>query len=129
MLDSTTIHGYKEASAGTGKTYWIVEEKLKHLHEKDYDFARILIVTFTDKATGELRNRIREMGFENVNVDNMHIFTIHSFCQRILNDFAVNAGQPFELNLVDSQEDATSFVEKWVRDELPHKELFKIIIQ
>ena len=127
MNNSTIKHGYKEASAGTGKTYWIVEEKLKNLHELGVAFDRILIVTFTEKAAGELRNRIREMNYENVNVDNMHIFTIHSFCQRVLKDYAVHAGQPFELSLVDAGSDASFFVERWVRDVLPKTEVFSRI--
>lgn len=128
-MNKTAInHGYKEASAGTGKTYWIVEEKLKELNDQNVAFDRILIVTFTEKAAGELRNRIRGMNFNNVNVDNMHIFTIHSFCQRVLKDYAVHAGQPFELNLVNAGSDASYYVEKWVRDDLPkNEEVFNII--
>lgn len=127
MNNSTIMHGYKEASAGTGKTYWIVEEKLRDLHKLKVAFDRILIVTFTEKAAGELRNRIREMNYENVNVDNMHIFTIHSFCQRVLKDYAVHAGQPFELNLVDAGSDASFYVEKWIRDVLPRTKEFSRI--
>ena len=128
MSDSIIRHGFKRASAGTGKTYWIVNDKLQELHGQNKPFDKILIVTFTEKAAGELRNRIRGMGFKDVNVDNMHIFTIHSFCQRVLKDFAVQAGQPFELTLVDAGTDASFFVEKWIRDELPkNKYVFDLI--
>lgn len=49
-----------EASAGTGKTYNIVTLFLRLLLEKELDIGRILVVTFTNAATEELRGRIRE---------------------------------------------------------------------
>jgi exodeoxyribonuclease V beta subunit len=48
-----------EASAGTGKTYAIVCLYLRLLLEKDLTPAQILVVTFTEAATEELRGRIR----------------------------------------------------------------------
>lgn len=116
--------GYKEASAGTGKTHWIVKEKLHELKDAGYELPKILIVTFTEKATGELRNRIREE-FADENVDEMHIFTIHSFCQRVLDDYAVHTGSPSGLTLVDANKDASAFVDRWIRDVFPKSEHFK----
>jgi exodeoxyribonuclease V beta subunit len=49
-----------EASAGTGKTYSIAGLYLRLIVEKDLPVDRILVVTFTDAATGELRDRIRQ---------------------------------------------------------------------
>lgn len=48
-----------EASAGTGKTYSIAGIFLRLILEKDMTVDRILVVTFTDAATSELRDRIR----------------------------------------------------------------------
>jgi exodeoxyribonuclease V beta subunit len=49
-----------EASAGTGKTYTITSLFLRLLLERpDMDVRRILVVTFTEAATGELRDRMR----------------------------------------------------------------------
>ena len=48
-----------EASAGTGKTYTITQLYLRLLVEKKIDSDKILVVTFTDAATAELRDRIR----------------------------------------------------------------------
>lgn len=50
-----------EAGAGTGKTTAIVAEVLKLMLERD-DLApeRIVLVTFTEKAAGEIADRIRE---------------------------------------------------------------------
>jgi len=49
-----------EASAGTGKTYSIATLYLRLLLERRLDPDRILVVTFTDAATEELRERIRK---------------------------------------------------------------------
>jgi len=48
-----------EASAGTGKTYAIAGLFLRLLLEKRLSVKEILVVTFTEAATGELRDRIR----------------------------------------------------------------------
>ena len=47
-----------EASAGTGKTYTIANLYLRHIFEGRSP-AEILVVTFTNAATEELRGRIR----------------------------------------------------------------------
>ena len=50
-----------EASAGTGKTYAIEHLVLRILKEKkDEDLSKILVLTFTEKATGELKDKIRK---------------------------------------------------------------------
>lgn len=61
-LDRTPIEGINliEASAGTGKTYTIEGVFLRLLLEKKIPVEKILVVTFTEAATSELRERIRE---------------------------------------------------------------------
>lgn len=54
-------HALIEASAGTGKTYTIERVVLRGLVEMRLPLMRILAVTFTEKATGELKDRIRRM--------------------------------------------------------------------
>ena len=48
-----------EASAGTGKTWTICELYLRLLLERKLSVQQILVVTFTNAATAELRDRIR----------------------------------------------------------------------
>lgn len=48
-----------KASAGTGKTYRLSLEYLASLL-KDIDFSEIIVMTFTKKATAEIKNRILE---------------------------------------------------------------------
>ena len=50
-----------EASAGTGKTYTIANLVLRLIVEEALDVRHILVVTFTDAATQELRDRIRQI--------------------------------------------------------------------
>ena len=48
-----------EASAGTGKTYTIAALAARYVAEGT-PLERLLLVTFTRMATGELRERVRE---------------------------------------------------------------------
>ena len=48
-----------EASAGTGKTYTIEELYVRLLVEEKLEVENILVVTFTNAATSDLRDRIR----------------------------------------------------------------------
>ncbi len=50
-----------EASAGTGKTYTIAGLVLRLLIEKNLSVREILVVTYTNAATEELRSRIRDI--------------------------------------------------------------------
>jgi exodeoxyribonuclease V beta subunit len=49
-----------EASAGTGKTYSILRIYLRLLLQKKLSVHQILVMTFTNAATAELRNRLSE---------------------------------------------------------------------
>jgi len=49
-----------EASAGTGKTYQITNLVVRLVAEAGVTMGQILVVTFTNAATAELRDRIRE---------------------------------------------------------------------
>jgi exodeoxyribonuclease V beta subunit len=62
-LVNTSLEGRSiiEASAGTGKTHAIAGLFLRLILEKDLSVGEILVVTFTEAATEELRRRIRSM--------------------------------------------------------------------
>ncbi len=111
-----SCHAVVEASAGTGKTYTIerlVARILRDVPEVTLD--HILLLTYTEKATGELRDRIRghledSLGKSDGEVarrlreavegfDAAQIFTIHGFCQRVLQEYAFENGQLFDLEL------------------------------
>ena len=50
------------ASAGSGKTFTLVKEYLKLilLSKNPYKFQQILAITFTNKAAGEMKERVIE---------------------------------------------------------------------
>jgi ATP-dependent helicase/nuclease subunit A len=48
------------ASAGSGKTYTLAAVYLKNIFKSRYNYRRILAVTFTNKATAEMKSRILE---------------------------------------------------------------------
>ncbi len=58
-----------EASAGTGKTYTIAALYTRLIVEQDLDVSKILVMTFTNAATEELRVRLR-----NALVDALELF-------------------------------------------------------
>ena len=51
------------ASAGSGKTYRLTGDYLASLFRSTFNYRRILAVTFTNKATAEMKSRI---------LDNLH---------------------------------------------------------
>ncbi|NML14939.1 exodeoxyribonuclease V subunit beta [Azohydromonas caseinilytica] len=57
-----------EASAGTGKTWNICGLVMRLLLERGLELPQILVVTFTNAATAELRERIRVRVVETLNV-------------------------------------------------------------
>lgn len=59
MKDLSDLILYK-ASAGSGKTYTLAKEYLKLVILNPYDYNKILAVTFTKKATAEMKTRIIE---------------------------------------------------------------------
>ena len=53
-----------KASAGSGKTFQLVVEYLRLLMENPFNYKHILAVTFTNKATNEMKGRILEQLFK-----------------------------------------------------------------
>jgi ATP-dependent helicase/nuclease subunit A len=47
-----------QSSAGSGKTFTLVKEYLKIVLKNPFDFKHTLAITFTNKATGEMKSRI-----------------------------------------------------------------------
>ena len=115
-----------QASAGTGKTYTITGI-IKKLVKSNFDLEKILVVTYTEKAAGELRDRIRA-ACPDKDVDNAPIFTIHSFCQKTLSEFSFTANQCANLSLVEDGA-VEDFIDLWIRDVLKEDEDFKSFLK
>ncbi len=81
---------FVSAGAGTGKTSVLVERYVRAVCDRGLDVDSILVITYTRKAAGELRTRIRaallERGRHQLarELDGAWISTIHGFCNRLL---------------------------------------------
>ena len=110
-----------EAGAGTGKTTLLVERILHLIRADGARLDEIAAITFTRKATAELKDRIRrrihaaaqeeqdaEAGalLQDAldNLESARISTIHGFALRILREFSVEAGLRPDLGDVDEIE-------------------------
>jgi ATP-dependent exoDNAse (exonuclease V) beta subunit len=86
------------AGAGSGKTSVLVERFVRAVREDGIAPERILAITFTERAAGELRERVRgrllELGESAAAraIDGAFIGTFHGFCARILRAHAHDAG-------------------------------------
>ncbi len=96
------------ANAGSGKTTVLVERYVRLLLEQRATMDQIVVLTFTEKAAGELRRRIASALLESAGdvqpdkrrllasireqLPNAFIGTIHSFCARMLREFPLEAG-------------------------------------
>src|SRR5690242_21947507 len=95
-LDTTL---FVEAGAGTGKTAALVD-RFVALATTDpvVPVDAIAAIAFTEKAAGELRDRIRRAleaaGASEAleRLDRAAICTLHAFAQRILTEFPIEAG-------------------------------------
>ncbi|HUR86023.1 MAG TPA: UvrD-helicase domain-containing protein, partial [Solirubrobacteraceae bacterium] len=87
-----------EANAGSGKTSVLVERFVRSVLEDGVRPGRILAITFTERAAGELRARVRERFVELGRRDEARetesawVSTIHGFCARVLRAHAIAAG-------------------------------------
>ena len=102
------------AGAGSGKTTVLVERYLKILREGDAKPQEIVAITFTEKASAEMKDRvikklneeenrgISESFLEQMNA--AHISTIHSFCSSILREFPFQARVPANFSIIQGIE-------------------------
>ena len=102
------------AGAGSGKTYRLTEELENALVHERIAPGRVIGTTFTVKAAGELRERVRERLIEGGRIALAEqtaqalIGTVHSVCEKLLKRFAFDLGLSPELN-VASLEDCKGF--------------------
>ena len=106
-LDATLV---VEAAAGTGKTTELVKRIMRVLATGRADVTELVAVTFTEKAAGELKLRLRQelererhaaehddatrqrLEHALTNLEEAHISTIHGFCADLLRERPVEAG-------------------------------------
>jgi ATP-dependent helicase/nuclease subunit A len=95
------------AAAGSGKTSVLVERFIRAVREDGIAPGRILAITFTERAAGELRSRVRarllELGDREAARDTEAAFvgTFHGFCARVLRAHPLAAGLDPDFTIVD----------------------------
>ncbi len=109
---------FLEAGAGSGKTTSLVE-RFVALVRVGIPADRIAAITFTEKAAGELADRVRQaLGRAGDHaaldlLDRAAIGTLHSFAQRILNEHPIEAGLPPRLEVLDEISSQVAFDQRW----------------
>ena len=102
------------AAAGSGKTAVLVERILQMIAQDGLSIDRMLIVTFTRAAAGEMRERLEKRlsdasgGDERLRrqadlVGSAQISTIHSFCQSVVRSHFQHCGIDPQFGLCDER--------------------------
>ncbi len=127
-----------EAAAGTGKTTMLVGRLVSLLAASRTTVDRVVAVTFTRKAAGELALRLREeldrrraaasddaerAALQDAieHLEEARLGTIHSFCAELLRERPVEAGIDPDFVELDEEEAEALFrrtFERWVQDAL-----------
>ncbi|MEX0817188.1 MAG: UvrD-helicase domain-containing protein, partial [Gaiellales bacterium] len=101
---------FVSAGAGTGKTTVLVERFARAVCDRDISVDSLLVITYTERAAGELRGRIRarlrELGREDLarELDRAWISTIHGFCHRLLKAYPFEAGIDPRFRVLDESQ-------------------------
>ena len=115
---------FLEAGAGSGKTSCLID-RFVALVESGVAADHIAAITFTEKAAGELVDRIRgelerraregstSCGDALAVLDRAAIGTLHSFARRILTEHAIEAGLPPRITVIDEIASQVAFEARW----------------
>jgi ATP-dependent helicase/nuclease subunit A len=123
-IDTRERDVFTEAGAGSGKTGVLVERYCDSVISDDVDPAGILAFTFTERAAGELRQRVRRRLMEHAHAaaergekerardiaraaregERAWITTIHGFCRRLLAAHPVAARMDPRFRVLDASE-------------------------
>ncbi|MEW1975439.1 UvrD-helicase domain-containing protein [Microbacterium profundi] len=120
---------FVDAGAGSGKTTELVERVVTSVLVDGVSLADTAVVTFTEKAGAELRDRLRaefekryrlatedsRPGIRTAldDLDGAAIGTLHSFAQRILTAFPIQAGMPPLVEVLDEVGSSVAFDRRW----------------
>ncbi len=89
------------AGAGSGKTRVLTHKVIYLIQEKNIDPFNILMVTFTNKAANEMKERVQRAIPSSGSVT---ISTFHSLCAKILRLDGIHIGIPADFAIYDTQD-------------------------
>ena len=101
------------AGAGSGKTSVLTRRIASLLRTREAYPSQILAITFTNKAAGEMRERVRQLVGESA--QGMWISTFHSACVRILRREADQFGFTKSFTIYDSG-DSRALIKRLVKE-------------
>jgi len=84
------------AGAGSGKTR-VITRRVAHLVQQGVPPWQVLALTFTNKAAGEMRERVEALGVPRGTT----VVTFHSLCARLLREFGAEAGMTGNFSIYD----------------------------
>ena len=93
------------AGAGSGKTRALTHRVAYLIEEKGVAPWNILAITFTNKAAGEMRERVNSL--VEYGADSVLVSTFHSLCVRILRRFIENLGYDSSFSIYDTDDQKT----------------------
>lgn len=93
------------AGAGSGKTRALTHRIAYLIEEKNVAPWNILAITFTNKAAGEMRERVNQL--VEFGADSVWVSTFHSLCVRILRRFIENLGYETGFSIYDTDDQKT----------------------
>ena len=118
IIDEKKVNMIVSASAGSGKTFVMIERILKILLSKDKEvhanLDEMLILTFTNQAANEMSQRLETKLMEKVDenpelVEQLDLIrvcdisTIHAFCQKMLKKYFYEAKISADFELVSEE--------------------------
>lgn len=107
------------AGAGSGKTRVLTHRIAYLIEEKEVNPWNIMALTFTNKAAGEMRERVdKQVRF---GADSIWVSTFHSTCVRILRRHIENLGYSTNFTIYDSDDQKTLIKQIFKRLEIDNK--------
>ena len=120
---------FLEAGAGTGKTRILVDRVVEIIRRGGAEIQEVVVITFTEKAAGELRARVRDRLHERLEAAaeperaryraalrglvSAHVETIHAFASSLLREFPLEAGVNPGFQQLDEVTSRVDFRDQW----------------
>ncbi len=117
-IEKTGANILVSASAGSGKTAVLVARIINKVVNQKIDIDKLLVVTFTNAAASEMKQRILDAIYEKIDenpndeylqkqillLNRAHISTIHSFCLDVIRNNFFELGIPAKFRVADTAE-------------------------